>query len=83
MNRTTQVAMASLVLAALAFLTPSVASAAQKWDLNITPVIFWTTRATQAPRRRPHDSVPIARTGGPASPAGFRSERKTCVWTTP
>ncbi|MGA7572037.1 MAG: hypothetical protein WCC70_11505 [Candidatus Aquilonibacter sp.] len=70
MNRTTQVAMASLVLAALAFLTPSVASAAQKWDLNITPVYFLdNTGDSGAPP--PPGTIPFyCPNGGPACPAG-------------
>jgi hypothetical protein len=66
--------MASLVLAALTFLTTSVASAAQKWDLEITPVYFMdNTGDSQAPP--PPGFAPLyvpayCPNGSPSCPAG-------------
>ncbi|HUN29050.1 MAG TPA: hypothetical protein VMV65_04560, partial [Alphaproteobacteria bacterium] len=72
MHRTAQVAIASLVLAALAFLTPSIASAAQeRFTLNISPVFFMdNTGDSQAPPLGPNYTPLYCPNGGTACPAG-------------
>jgi hypothetical protein len=70
MHRTTQVAIASLVLAAFAFLTPSIASAAQeRWTIELSPVFFMDNTGDSGAPPLPGE-IPFYCTAGPPTCPG-------------
>ena len=72
MHRTAQVAIASLVLAALALLTPAIASAdQQRFTLEVSPVFFQdNTGDSSSPPLGPNYTPLYCTTGQPACPNG-------------